>query len=297
MEVIKLNEKYLEAFKEYCLKYRYVHDESFLYDDDLEKFELNVKNPTQLLLDENKICGVISLMIDEYFLKSKKARVRIFHCEKSLKSHYNMLLNGILPLEFQVDKLEMFLPRSLKETRIILEELLFNYYRTSFVMIRKDKPLIDFSFIDDYQLKPFRKGIDEEHYAKIRNRAFKDLKGNKTPITKEMVLKQYDDSYLLKDGMQILWHLSKPVGIVRMLRESDESGNYSFVAPIALIPEYQGKGLGGMLLRAGISIGQDNGINNSMLVVNGENENALTLYKREGYVIETEVSCYEKKID
>ena len=66
-----------------------------------------------------------------------------------------------------------------------------------------------------------------------------------------------------------------------MESESEGGKDYSFVAPLAILPEHQGKGLGSSLLRAGIQIGYDNGYKDCMLTVNGENENALKLYYKD----------------
>lgn len=296
MIVIQLSKEYLDRFKAYCIKYKYAHDESFLYDDDLEAFEIGSSNPTSLLLDGGKIVGVMSLIVSEYFTKSQKSRVRIFHCEETTMSHYNLLMESMLPFEDKIHKLEMYLPVKLKDTQVIIENMLFAYNRTSYVMVRKDKMLVTVEFDKGYALRPFRKGIDERTYCHIRNRAFATLKGSEVPITEDMVKEHSEAKDLLRDGMQILWHGEIPVGVLRLLHENDGGKDYSFVAPIALIPEYQGKGLGAKLLRAGIYIGQENGYKDSMLSVNGENEHALTLYKREGYEIDFEISNFVKKL-
>lgn len=296
MKIITLDQGYIEQFKAYCRKYKYVHDESYLYDEDLDDFQIGEKNPTKLLMDNGKIVGVISLIVSEYFTKANKTRVRIFHCEETSLDYYKLLMESVLPLNEEIQKIEMYLPVKLRKTQAIIEDLLFTYNRTSYVMVRKNKEAVNLEFDQSYELKPFREDIDEETYCHVRNVAFATLKGSEVPITEAMAKEQYQAKDLLKDGMQILWHMDKPVGVVRMLHELDEGQDYSFVAPIALIPEYQGKGLGGKLLQAGIYIGQQNGYDNSMLSVNGENEHALTLYKRLGYEIDFEVSNFVKKL-
>ena len=296
MKIRTLDQGNIEQFKAYCRKYKYVHDESFLYDEDLDAFEIGEKNPTKLLIDDGKVVGVISLIISDHFTKAEKTRVRIFHCEETTIEYYRSLVESVLPLRGEIKKIEMYLPVNLLKDQAIIEALNFTYNRTSYVMVRKNKDRVGLAFEQGYKLKPFREGIDEEAFCHVRNVAFAALKGSEVPITKSMVRELYQAKDLLKEGMQILWHEEKPVGVVRMLHEFDEGQDYSFVAPIALIPEYQGRGLGGKLLQAGIYIGQQNGYDNSMLSVNGENENALTLYKREGFEIDFEVSNFVKKV-
>lgn len=296
MNIIKLNQDHLEAFKAYCYAYRYEHDESFLYDEDINNFKVSDQDPTYLLMDNEKIVGCISLIFDEYYLAGKKSRVRIFHCVEKNETHYKQLLNAVMPIEVDINKLEMFLPNKLVKTQAIIKNLDFTYYRTSYIMIRKNKPQLQTVFPDHYTLKPLRKNQDELAYAQVRNAAFKHIKGSETPINEEMVTKHLNEKDLLKDGMQILWYHEEPVGVVRMLEEKDETGEYSFVAPIALVPEHQGKGLGKQLLTAGIVIGQKNAYDDCMLVVNAENEKALSLYKSIGFQVDMAVSCFNLKL-
>ena len=296
MVVEKLSEDRLEEFKAYCYKYRYVHDESFLYDNDINDFEINGENPTELLIENNKITGVLSLMCNEYYLAGKKVRVRIFHCEQTSLESYKALLDSLMPLNFSIERVEMFIPEKLDLVQSILHRLGFMKQRTSFVMIRKDKQLMKANFPDGFHLKPFKNNEDEDAYAMVRNQAFHNLSGSQTPITNEMVSKQNKEHGLLKDGMQILWFGEKPVGVLRMLRESEDTTEYAFVAPIALLPEYQGKGLGTELLKAGIELGQNNGLLNTMLVVNAENEQALSLYMKNGFEVDMAVNCLTMEV-
>ncbi len=291
MIVEKLSEGRLEEFKAYLYKYRYVHDESFLYDEDIEKIKISRENPTELLIEDNRITGVLSLMCGEYYLAGKKARTRIFHCERTSLESYKALMESALPVDYPIERIEMFIPEKLDLVQYILHTLGFSSQRTSYVMVRKDKPMVKANFPDGFRLRPLRKNMDEGAYAMVRNEAFKYLSGSQTPITIKMVMDQNEDSVLLKEGMQILWYGENPVGVLRMLKESEESGDYSFVAPIALLPEYQGKGLGTELLKAGIELGQDNGLLNTMLVVNAENEQALSLYMKNGFEVDLAVNC------
>ena len=81
-----------------------------------------------------------------------------------------------------------------------------------------------------------------------------------------------------------------------MIRETEESEAYAFVAPIALLPEYQGKGLGLELLKCGIETGYANGLDNAMLVVNSENDKALGLYNKAGFELDMAVQLLRKSM-
>lgn len=296
MNILPITDKYMPSFKIYCQKHRYEHDESYLYEEDLHDFDPYHHHPTWLLFDDHVIVGVLSLMLDDYFIASHKARIRIFHCISNNIDHYKGLLDAVIIATDSVQILEMFLPNRVKAVQDIIKALNFNYYRTSYVMVRKDQGKAYGTFPKPYELKPFVHNEDEVAYAHIRNTAFKSLKGSEAPMSLEVINKLTNDPYLLNNGLQILWYKNTAVGILRMIKEEDQSGDYSFVAPIALLPEHQGKGLGTQLLRAGIAIGQDNGYENCMLSVNAENEQALGLYTKVGFSIDEAVSCFHKDI-
>lgn len=293
MEIIKLTRELWKPFRNYCEKHRYDHDESFLYEEDLDKFEIGEKNPTYLLMENKKITGTLSLMLDDYYIRGKRSRIRIFHCETKDITHYKRLAETALPLDAPVERIEMSLPDKLEDIQFFIKHLGFDYYRTTYVMIRRDKEIMKPHFPEGFELRPLIHGKEEEIYASIRNTAFSDLKGSQTPITIKDVREQYNSTYQLKEGMQILFDpKGNPVGVVRMMLEEEERGPFSFVAPIAILPEYQGKGLGKELLKAGIAIGASNGLKDCMLCVNGENENALKLYKKNGFELDMSVSVF-----
>ncbi|MDM8533763.1 GNAT family N-acetyltransferase [Clostridiaceae bacterium HSG29] len=294
MNIEKISKEYYEEFINYCIKYRKENDDSFITDNELKKFEIGDENPTFLLIENGTICGVLSLVANEYYLSSNKTRVRIFHLTEPNIENYKMLLNEAIKYNADFNNIEIFVNDTCFNKKEILEAIDFKYLRTSYVMIRKNKEEVKVEFPDGYKLIPFKEGRDEEIFMNIRNEAFKNIMGSYN-ITKKIVTEIYEDSLLLKNGMQILYDGEKPIGIIRVIIEEDETGSYSFIAPLAIIPEYQGKGLGKELLKAGIEIGQKNALNNAMLVVNAENEKALSLYTKNGYEILEAVSCYNYK--
>lgn len=292
MKIIELTNDRLDDFRSYCEKHKYDHDESFLDETELAEFSIGEENPTFLLVENHQIRGVLSLMRKEYFLRGERARIRIFHCETGDKNHYAALLQKILPLKEPVKRIEMFLPDKLTATQEMAGLLGFRYFRTAYVMSRRGKVPVAPRFPEGFFLTEAVPGKDEGIWAEIRNRAFSNLKGSETPLTAENVSEHFADPDILKGGLVILRHHEKPVGIIRMSREEDEEGVFSFVAPVALIPEYQGKGLGSELLKAGIAVGAANGLPDCMLSVNGENENALKLYRKNGFELDMSVSCF-----
>jgi mycothiol synthase len=249
-------------------------------------------NPTYLLYGENEVVGVCSIIQDEYHLKGNKARVRIFHCSLNRLEDYEMLLEKVLPLDPRVKSIIMFILNKNIISREIVEKMGFVVERYSYVMERSGKEPVEFVFSDGYELTDFVAGRDEADYLHVRNTAFSTLKGSETPHTKEQVMDYMKSGQILVGGAKILRYKGEPVGIIRMEHEIEQGKDYSFVAPLAILPEYQGKGLGSNLLRAGIKIGFDNSYEDCMLTVNVENENALKLYFKEGFEKTFEVVCY-----
>lgn len=297
MIVIPIAEKYLAPFKAYCQEHRYEHDESYLYEEDMDDFELGTgKHPTYLLMDGEVIVGVLSLMLDDYFLAGQKARVRIFHCDDRNPADYKRLLDAVQPLGEDIHLIELFMPNRVESVQAIVKDLGFHHHRTSYVMVRKNTEKTFPQFPDGYELKPFVVTQDEVNYQHIRNTAFKTLKGSESPIGLETIKKLTTGDCLLTNGVQILWQGNEAVGLLRMELEEGPDGRFSFVAPIALLPGHQGKGLGTELLKAGIAIGQNNDLNDCMLSVNAENEQALGLYTKVGFTIDEAVSCFQMKL-
>lgn len=295
--MIKILDKHnFSEFKSYCMTYRNEHDESFLYEEDLDGFEIGYDNPTYLLYGDDGLEGVFSVMQDEYYLRGKKARVRIFHCKRNRLEDYKQLLEKLLPLDPKVEKLNMFIPNDNITAKVIIEAMGFIVERFSFVMERNGKAPNSYCFPEDYELSEFSLNRDEEDYLYVRNTAFANVVGSETPHTKEQVMDYMKAGQILKGGAKILRYKGQPVGIIRMEHENEEGEDYSFVAPLAILPEQHGKGLGSNLLRAGIKIGYDNGYPNCMLCVNVENENALGLYIKEGFEKKLEVACYALKL-
>jgi len=291
-----LTEDLFEDFKQYCLTYRKELDDSFLYDEDIDAFEIGNDNPTYLLYKGNELEGVCSIMQDEYHLRGGKARVRIFHCRNDRQEDYETLLDKTFPLDPRVERVVLFIPSENLVTNAIAEKLGFFIERYSYAMVRIDKEPNEYLFSDGYELTDMVIGRDEADYLHVRNTAFSTIRGSETPQTIDQVKEFMKPGKILEGGAKILRYKGEPVGVIRMEHENDQGKDYSFVAPLAILPGYQGKGLGSNLLRAGIQVGVDNGYKDCMLTVNVENEGALKLYLKEGFETISKVICYHLKV-
>jgi mycothiol synthase len=76
----------------------------------------------------------------------------------------------------------------------------------------------------------------------------------------------------------------------------DGLGPAAEVAVLGVVPSEQGKGLGRALLRWGVRWQRANGIRRTSLSVDGENENALSLYRSEGFEVTRTRETWAKRV-
>jgi mycothiol synthase len=295
IEILKQNR--INDFINFCKKHRNNLDDSFLYDEDLEKFEPNNENPTYLLTNDNgNIIGAVSLIIDEYNRRGKKGRFRIMHSEVCEKNDYELMFKAILAHTQGISKFFLFIKEENKKTAEILHALNFQIERYAVLLQREDLDIIPPVFPEDYSLKTFRPGKDENAWCEVRNAGFAKLAGSETPITPDMVSKMLDSNNNLDGGLLILYHKDNPVGVVRASKEYENGETYTFIGPLAVKPEYQHMGLGKNLLRAALDYGKSQEMPKAMLSANADNFRALDLYFKEGFKKIECVICYNYPI-
>lgn len=294
MKVVALKSERIEDFVEYCRRHRLELDDSFMYDEDLKNFEPNDENPTYIITDvQNQLIATASLIIDDYNRKGKKARFRIFYSEIEDIMCYNMLLQAILKHTKGLEKLFVYVPVVNKKLMEFVEESKFTVDRYSYLLVREDLEVPDFSLPEGYVIKPLRAGMDEAIWCEVRNAGFAKLRGSETPITPEIVAKMITSEENIEGGSMILYHGDWPVGVVRGAKDEYEDSPIMNIGPLALIPEYQGKGLGRSLLRASLRFAKEKSYERTILCVNAENERAKALYIQEGFKQVEAVACYK----
>ncbi|MEY2194372.1 GNAT family N-acetyltransferase [Neobacillus sp. BF23-41] len=230
---------------------------------------------------QGDIIGAASLIIDEYNRRGKRARFRIFHSESDDATIFKELLVSLLQHTVGLKKVYIFIPLINKSLMSFMEQLDFLVDRYAFLLVREDLNVPVWFVPQDYSIKSFRPGEDEGTWSEVRNEGFANLKGNETPVTPEMVEKMVASKDYIEGGMKILYHLGKPVGIVRGADDEYENAPIMNIGPLAIIPEYQGLGLGRLLLRASLQFAREKNYNKTILSVNGENERAQALYIKE----------------
>ena len=86
-----------------------------------------------------------------------------------------------------------------------------------------------------------------------------------------------------ENGLFVLDDGGKAVGFVWVVMRMDLQGPFGSVDQVYLLPDYRGRGLGGLLMQAAHDFIQNQGVPVARLYVTVENQQAVTLYEREGY--------------
>lgn len=286
-----------EQFLDYCRKYRGEIDDSFLYEEDLREFLPGPDNPTYVALDrDGRVAGAVSLILDELRRRSGKARFRILHAETEDPGVYKSLLEAAASQARGMKEWFAFVPGTNRGLAGVMEKLSFYVERYSSLLVRDCSCTPATELPGGYRLRPFRPESDAEAWCVVRNRGFANLMGSDTPVTPEMVLQMAAGERSLEDGMIILCDGERPVGVVRGSDDEYEGRPIMNIGPLALLPEYQGRGLGRTLLRAALELARSRGYAKAILCVNGENERAKALYLSEGFELAESAVCYTSPI-
>jgi mycothiol synthase len=293
MKAEKLLYKDKEAFITFCLKHRSKVDESFLREEDLENFEPSEENPTFIIKNDGNIIAAASLIVDDYHRRGRCGRFRIFYSEGQNLKEYATLLSEVMKHIKEIDKVFLFVPFINSELSNNIKSLQFSADRYVYLLLKEitGQQVVDLP--EGYTIREFQADRDEDDWCYIRNTAFSNLRGNATPITPEMVRRQVLSSEYLEGGLLFLMHNNNPVGIIRGANDDYEGESAMNIGPFAILPAYQGKGLGRQLLRIAINFALKKKYKKVMLCVNADNEGAKELYLREGFVQVEGVIAYE----
>ena len=131
----------------------------------------------------------------------------------------------------------------------------------------------------------FREEIDDyENLASVTNQVFQNH-FEFTEITAENLKKQSE--LLLQYNItryQMAYDKDKLVGVCQIYidKENKQTGTFG----LGVLPNYQNRGIGSVLLGKGIEYLQTTEVTKIALQVDGENDRALELYKRFGFQVE-----------
>ena len=296
-KIVAVEQDNLGAFLAYCQRHGREHDESFLPEEDdfklSQDFQGHPEYPAYLLLDGNQTVGAACLIRTPNFVSARKGRWMIFHAQQPDPAWYMLLLDAMLQHAQGLDFLYGFIPEGLQETRTAWEQIGLSVQRYSYILRWQQAapppvfPPPGFIF----------RSVDPEDMAQMEalrdvlNASFSGLAGH-IGNTVESLREAFAETLHLPGGMLLLYDGDRPVGSVRVTRDEDPQA--SFVEMLGVIPPYQGRGLGRLLIRKSIDFSIAQGFSRVLLSVNAENESAVRLYLSEGFQKDTVMVCYQR---
>ena len=288
MKVVKLTENNIPAFKSYFKQFSHEQDESFPPVDD---FTAGDDDPVYLLVKGNEIRGVAALMLHKEYREVRQARLRMFHAADGDYVSYLKLLNSILLHTSGLTSIYGFIEDNYSNIAKIWEDLGFESRRFAWVLIRNSEMFNPAVFPEGFELKTFRENTDEDSWCSVINDAFGYSLGHIRMTPERIKHWKLEEGYM-PEGMKLLWFNGKPAGSLGITKDEHKGSDIYFIDSVAVKSEFQSRGLGKNLLRAGIEFAAKSGVPKVMLSVNGENEKAADMYFREGFSKEALYKCY-----
>jgi len=136
---------------------------------------------------------------------------------------------------------------------------------------------------DGHRLAAFRVGTDESDWLALNAAAFA-AHPEQGRMTLEDLRAREADAWFSGDDLLLLRDADGRLAGSCWLKVEDGVGEFYAVA---VRPDLQGRGLGGVLMRAGTDRLVDRGLSAVALYVEGDNAPALALYRRQGFADHT----------
>jgi ribosomal protein S18 acetylase RimI-like enzyme len=251
-------------------------DDYFLSDEALEVFKLE-DNISYIKLENNEIIGVITV------LKKFGIRLRYAHVKNNDIDLLKQLHQACLT---EVSSYKVFLEESSPYIQLFLA-LGLTLERTVYAFKRDLKAIDVPPLSEGYTISEVNTPDDLEDFVNIRNITFKSLKGADQRNVSFYDGLEASETYI-PDGMLILKHLNRPIGIIKAAKEIEDGVHQFYIGPLGILPDYQHKGLGRFMLAYLINIANQYKCI-CTLSVNTDNENALSLYTDLGFYQEKKV--------
>jgi len=279
MTPTRLSESTLPGFLEYCRSHEKDHDESFLGEEELNRFSPD-ENITWLLMDEGEITGAFSVILKRH------NRVRIFHTADGTLESYRMLHEAMidtLEKESGQKQYSLFITEEHNAGTIgIFKEIGLKTDRYIYVMERERGSVPPAGLPGTLTLTPVQLPEEAALWAGIRNEGMKEVPGFLYYGAEFFSSMNLEEGFL-GDCTLILRQGDEGIGIIKAEKDVQESESFGFIGPIAVLPAYRGRGYGRACLRTVLSLIENKYGWKSSLCVNADNEDALKLYLQEGF--------------
>lgn len=149
---------------------------------------------------------------------------------------------------------------------------------------------------DGFALSSFRLGEDEEALTELQNTAFGDNWGF-SPNTVEQIAARVRLKDGDPEGILLIMDGERIAGYDWTLHSSGAGGSIGWISMTGVHPDYRGKGLGTVVVTAGLSYLKSKGVDTVELEVDSENVPARELYLKLGFKRLRETTWYECRFD
>ncbi len=152
---------------------------------------------------------------------------------------------------------------------------------------------------DELALRHLRRG-EEEMLANIQNRCFADTWGF-NPNTPEEIAYALSLSSASAEDVVFTYDAERPVGYcwtrISCETSAEAGGKRGRILMLGVDPDYRGRGIGRLVLGAGLSYLKGKEVGLVELTVDSENQAACSLYTSAGFEVKTYSFYYEKQLD
>lgn len=268
-------------FLSYCRAHGRAHDESYVPE---EGWAFGDEAPSFAAIGPGgKLVGAAAALLGPSYRAARRARIAVLHAldEAAYGPLRDALFDALWPA---ADEVYLFIPAELKATRAAFERLGFDYERTAYLMAAATaaEPAAQ-AAPPGYRLKAVdpHDGAALAAFVAVRNRNFAELKGSVEARVQDIETFASSPEYLPGGLLLALAPDGSPCGTLRLERDDEEGSG--FIGTIAVDKAHRGRGLARYLVRTALRLSAEAGFSEAFLSVNAENENALRLYRSEGF--------------
>lgn len=272
--LVKVSDTNIDQAKNYIRDNATGFDDYFTSLEALDTFDLE-KNISYLSVNKEKIDGLMTIMLD-YGVRLRYAHAASFDILKKL--HHACIKH--------VPKYKVFIPASSSQVDDFYK-LGLKYERSVYALHRRQAPIEVITPDPMYSVEIIDPHRDMDVFTQVRNIAFENLKGSEQrPSSYYQAM--FGQSSYIKAANLLIRKDKEVVAVIKGSLEYENQVKQLYIGPLAVLPDYQGQGLGKSLLTHLIKLANDISADCS-LSVNGDNEQALGLYKQLGFQIKREV--------
>jgi ribosomal protein S18 acetylase RimI-like enzyme len=244
-----------------------------------------------ILLDNDQVKASLAIITKEICIKGEAFLTDIFIANENLEKNLCFLL------ERAIECCNVHSARSVKigirksETHLIpyINKLEFNHIYDAVVMRYNGDKDIGLKANNDMELIPLSIS-NSKQYMDIQNEAFKDSPNGGT--IDEIEVKDYIVQYANnEDLIGLCFAEDKPCGVY----ELSIDGNIGWIDTLAVVPEYQRKGIGQTLIVKCIQKLGEKDVDHIKLLVITSNDIAVKMYEKNGFEEEIVFSYWFEK--